>query len=169
MTPIKYLFKLLLKIDDKTNYQSCIWHCAFQTRFWSFWWGYLWGVWNLCYLGLLRGRFWRFWLDFLTSSRWWSGLRFFYIKKFCFKYLQLLFLSKLVLNNLILILLELKEIRLCHQYGARPAYMSMQSDQALYCWLTNFKFSSWYPSKYNGQFKKRKMDYSIWEIQQVII
>ena len=27
-------------------------------------------------------------------------------------------------------------ISLCHQYGARPASTSMQSDQALKCWLT---------------------------------
>ena len=27
------------------------------------------------------------------------------------------------------------------------ACISVQSEQALYCWLTNFKFSSWYPLK----------------------
>ena len=38
-----------------------------------------------------------------------------------------------------LILLEPKEISLCHQYRARPACISVQSDpEALYCWLTNF-------------------------------
>ena len=37
-------------------------------------------------------------------------------------------------------LLEIKLISLCHQYRARPACISMQSDQALYRWLTNFKF-----------------------------
>ena len=31
------------------------------------------------------------------------------------------------------ILLELKVISLCHQYRARPACTSVQSDQALYC------------------------------------
>ena len=41
---------------------------------------------------------------------------------------------------LTLVLLEPKGIRLCHQYRARPACTSVQSDQALYCWLTNFKF-----------------------------
>ena len=35
-------------------------------------------------------------------------------------------------------LLEAKVISLCHQYRARPAFTSVQSDQALYCWLTNF-------------------------------
>ena len=28
---------------------------------------------------------------------------------------------------------------LCHQYRARPACTSVQSDQTLYCWLINFK------------------------------
>ena len=36
-------------------------------------------------------------------------------------------------------LLELKKINLCHKYRAWPAFTSMQSNQALYCWLTNFK------------------------------
>ena len=40
---------------------------------------------------------------------------------------------------LTLILPTLKVISLCHQYRARPECTSMQSDQALYCWLTNFK------------------------------
>ena len=48
-------------------------------------------------------------------------------------------------NLLTLILPTPKEVSLCHQYSARPACTSMHSDQALYCWLTNFKFSSWYP------------------------
>ena len=34
-------------------------------------------------------------------------------------------------------------ISLCHQYRARPACTSVQSDQALYCWQIYFKFSSW--------------------------
>ena len=45
---------------------------------------------------------------------------------------------------LALILLKPNVISLCHQYRARPGCTSMQSDQALYCWQTNFKFSSWY-------------------------
>ena len=28
---------------------------------------------------------------------------------------------------------------LCHQYRARPVCTSMQSDQALYCWLTSYQ------------------------------
>ena len=39
------------------------------------------------------------------------------------------------------ILLEPKAISLCHQYRAKPAFTSVQSGQALYCWLPNFKFS----------------------------
>ena len=39
-----------------------------------------------------------------------------------------------------LILLEHKVICLCHQYRARPACTFVQSDQALYCWLTNSIF-----------------------------
>ena len=34
------------------------------------------------------------------------------------------------------------EISLGQQYRARPAYTSVQSDQALYCWLTKYKFTS---------------------------
>ena len=41
---------------------------------------------------------------------------------------------------LTLTLLEPKEIKHCHQYRARPAWTSGQSDQALYCWLTNLRF-----------------------------
>ena len=40
---------------------------------------------------------------------------------------------------------SLEVISLCHQYRTRLACTSVQSDQALYCWLANFKFSSWYP------------------------
>ena len=42
-------------------------------------------------------------------------------------------------NILTLILAKQRVISLCHQYKARPACTSMQSDQALllYCWLTN--------------------------------
>ena len=47
--------------------------------------------------------------------------------------------------SLTIILLEPKVISLCHLYRARPACISVQSDQALYYLLTNFKFSSWYP------------------------
>ena len=43
------------------------------------------------------------------------------------------------------ILSEPKMISLCHQYIVRPVCISVQSDQALYCWLTNFRFSPWYP------------------------
>ena len=39
-------------------------------------------------------------------------------------------------------LLQPKVISLCHQCRARPAYTSTQFDQALYCWITNFKFST---------------------------
>ena len=77
----------------------------------------------------------------------------------------------------------------CHQYRARPVWLgydnvhndlcatemesnwplprkakfsiSMQSDQALYCWLTFLKFLSWYPWNDNGQFQKWKVDYFI--------
>ena len=51
-----------------------------------------------------------------------------------------------ILLRAILILLEAKVISLCNQYRARPASAFMQSD--LYCWLTNIKFSSWYPWKW---------------------
>ena len=47
--------------------------------------------------------------------------------------------------SLTIILLELKVISLCHHYRARPVCTSVQFDQALYCWLTIFKFSSLYP------------------------
>ena len=40
---------------------------------------------------------------------------------------------------LTLILLEPKVISICHQYRARLACTSVQSDQALYCWLTNYQ------------------------------
>ena len=43
---------------------------------------------------------------------------------------------------LTLILPTPKMIVLCHQHRARPACTSVQSDQDLYCWLANFKFSS---------------------------
>ena len=46
-------------------------------------------------------------------------------------------------SDLTLILPTPKLISLCHQYRARPpACTSVQSDQAQYCWLTVFKFSS---------------------------
>ena len=38
---------------------------------------------------------------------------------------------------LTLILPTPKVINLCHQYRARPACTDVQSDHALYCWLTN--------------------------------
>ena len=41
--------------------------------------------------------------------------------------------------GLTLILPTPKVISLCYLYRARPACTSVQSDQALYCWLTNFK------------------------------
>ena len=44
--------------------------------------------------------------------------------------------------NLTLILPTPKVISLCHQYRGRQACTSVQFDQALYCWLTNFRFSS---------------------------
>ena len=40
-----------------------------------------------------------------------------------------------LLTILTLILPTLKMISLCHQYRARPASTSMESDQALYFWL----------------------------------
>ena len=45
---------------------------------------------------------------------------------------------------LTLILPTPKVISFCHQYRARPACTCLQSDQALNCWQTNFKFLSWY-------------------------
>ena len=57
-----------------------------------------------------------------------------------------------------IILLELKVISLCHQYRARPLCTSVQSNQVLHCWLTIFKFSSWYPE---NDIPLWKMDYSI--------
>ena len=38
-----------------------------------------------------------------------------------------------------------KVTSLCDQNWSRPACTSMKSDQALYCWPTNFKFTSWFP------------------------
>ena len=49
---------------------------------------------------------------------------------------------------LTLILPTQKVITLCHQYRARPAFTSVHPDQTLYCRLTNFKFPSWYPLKW---------------------
>ena len=40
--------------------------------------------------------------------------------------------------TLTFILLELKVISIYHQCGARPAFTTVQTDQALYCWMTNF-------------------------------
>ena len=51
-------------------------------------------------------------------------------------------LLSFLLRHLTLIPPTPKVNRLRHQYRARPACTSVQSDQALYCWLTNFKFSS---------------------------
>ena len=63
------------------------------------------------------------------------------------------------------ILLELKVIGHCHQYRARPACTYVQFDQALYCWLTNFKFSTFDILKTdNGEFQKWMADYSILKI-----
>ena len=45
--------------------------------------------------------------------------------------------SKQIKFILTLILPEPKVIRLGHQYRARPVCISVQSDQILYCWLTN--------------------------------
>ena len=58
-------------------------------------------------------------------------------------------------------------ISLCLQYRARSACTSVQSDQALYCWLTNFKFSSRYPKMIMDSSKKWKMDYYVKEIQHM--
>ena len=37
-------------------------------------------------------------------------------------------------------LLDPKMISLCHHYRDRPTYISVQSDQALYCWLAMSQF-----------------------------
>ena len=76
-----------------------------------------------------------------------------------FKFYLLWLCAFLVILNLIL--LEPKVIRLCHQYRARLACTSMQSDQALYCWQTNFKVGIMLYKKDNGQFQKWNVDYSI--------
>ena len=56
---------------------------------------------------------------------------------------------------LIQLLLTPKVICLCNQYRARPARTSGQSDQALYCWLANFKNSHLdITENVNGQIKK---------------
>ena len=47
-----------------------------------------------------------------------------------------------ILYRLIRLPLELKVIYLCHHYRARSACTHVQSNQALYCWLANIKFSS---------------------------
>jgi hypothetical protein len=66
------------------------------------------------------------------------------------------------MNNLTFKVLELKALSLCHRYRARPACTSVQSDQALYCWLTKLKNIQIGISKIdNGQSKK------IWEVGQV--
>ena len=48
-------------------------------------------------------------------------------------------------------LLEPKVISLCHQYRAWTACTSVLSDQALYCWLTNFSEIIMDRSKKNGR------------------
>ena len=55
------------------------------------------------------------------------------------------FLRGTVVLILTLILLEPKVISLWQQCRARSVCTSVQYDQALCCWLTNFNFSSWYP------------------------
>ena len=55
-------------------------------------------------------------------------------------------------------LLEQKMISLCHHYRARSACTSVQSDQALNSWLTNFMLHFDTPKNDNGQFQKWKMD-----------
>ena len=62
--------------------------------------------------------------------------------------------------SLTLTLLAAKIISLCHRQRARSAGTSMQSDQALYCFLINFlNFSHFDISKIDkGQFQKWKMD-----------
>ena len=57
-------------------------------------------------------------------------------------------------------------ISLFHQYRVRPVCTFMQSDQALYFWLANFKFLSWYPQIDNGQFHKWKVDTSVIKIKR---
>ena len=66
------------------------------------------------------------------------------------------------------ILLKLIVINLCHQYIARPACTSMQSDKVDYTvgWPT-LSSQLDIPKYDNGQFLKWIVDYSIYEIRQV--
>ena len=63
---------------------------------------------------------------------------------------------------LTLILLEPRVISLCHQYRSRPDCASMQSDQAVYCWLINCNAIFLISQKIIIE----KVDYSMKEIQQ---
>ena len=62
---------------------------------------------------------------------------------------------------LILILLEPKIISLCHQYRARPACISVPSDQAFFVSCPSSSFHLDIPKYDNRQFQKWKIDYSI--------
>ena len=73
------------------------------------------------------------------------------LKKFSrVKIKQILIITKLSLKatnySCLIHHILLEVFNLCHQYRARQAYfISVQSDQDLYCWLTDFKISSWNP------------------------
>ena len=52
-----------------------------------------------------------------------------------------------------------KVISLCNLNKARQACTSVQSDQAIFCWLASSHHDI--PKNDNGEFQKWKMDYSI--------
>ena len=70
-----------------------------------------------------------------------------------FKYINLPKLRRVYVVYLTLALLEPKFTTNCHchQQRARPVCTSMQSFEALFCWLVNFTFSR-IPKSDNGQF-----------------
>ena len=81
------------------------------------------------------------------------------------------FLKQQLINKklrlLTFILLEPKVISLCHQFRARPACTSVQSDQLPI--TVDWPTSSWHLNILrtgNGQCQKWKVDYSFYEIQQ---
>ena len=75
--------------------------------------------------------------------------------------------------SLTLLLMESNVISLCHGYRARPAWTSMQSDQALYCWQTIFKFlilislKIVIDSSYNGRWIISFNIFSWWRVKQI--
>ena len=62
-------------------------------------------------------------------------------------------------------LLELKLINICHQFGRRPACISMKPNQALDCCLVDFKFLILISLEWDIP-KTGWVDKSILEIQQ---